>query len=174
MHFLGRKLLSFEGSCIRPKALGGAEKISACQLALHGSRELVDLVYFCRRLAYVSRRVKFFSRWRLRALSKAAMLKFCTLAQCEPLRIHSLSCLVQQTDQSRLDRVPAVCVRAVLGMSGACSVWHWLQAASHRIAFLGQPPWHVYRQNVTSLEQHAMAYGLLSLSTRLLSLSCKA
>ena len=47
----------------------GREKNSACQLALHGSRKLVEMVNFCRRLAYVSRRVKFFSRWRLRALS---------------------------------------------------------------------------------------------------------
>ena len=51
---------------------GREKKISACQLVLHGSRELVEMVYFYRRLAYVSRRVRFFSRWRLRALSQDA------------------------------------------------------------------------------------------------------
>ena len=50
--------------------LRARKKSCACQLAFHGSRELVDMVYFCRRLAYVSRQVKFFSRWRLRALSE--------------------------------------------------------------------------------------------------------
>ena len=30
--------------------LRARKKITACQLAFHGSRELVDMVYFCRRL----------------------------------------------------------------------------------------------------------------------------
>ena len=89
MHLLGRKLTSFEGLAFGPKPWGvawrvkglwmwtgkalrktgcGREKNSACQLAFHGSRKSVEM-FFCRRLAYVSRRVKFFSRWRLRALS---------------------------------------------------------------------------------------------------------
>ena len=58
MYFLIRKLTSFEDLAYGPKPWGVQKKISACQLALHGSRELVDMIYFCRRLAYISRRAK--------------------------------------------------------------------------------------------------------------------